>query len=232
MKKFLCLCIFAAGTFLLRAQTELRSEIEKLLPPPECKVDIMGVAFPKRFQELTVKMQTALATNKEWMLNHIKQNAKPGEPLPYDEKLGMTKNEYEEFLALGEKKEMKKFGSVKITTTTNANIFQIHSGGELSDLDEVKINLKELTITTPFGVITNLAPDTSEGGGVIGPFSGYEGKFENGDEDFNNATTISFLVGRQKNTGKNFIYYKVGILKSKNAVKDTRTLILYNKSKL
>lgn len=231
MKKLLCLCIFAAGTFFLRAQTELRSEIEKLLPPPECKVDMMGVVFPERFQELTVKMQTALATNKEWMLNYIKQNAKPGEPLPYDKKLGMTKNEYEEFLTLGEKKEMKKFGSVEITTTTRADIFQIHSGGELSDLEEVKINLKEMSIITPFGVITNLAPDTSEGGGVIGPFSGYRGNLEKGDEDFNNVTTAIFLVGQAKNTGRNFIYYKGGILKSKNAVKNTTILILYDKPK-
>ena len=62
MKKFL-VCVFLAAAAFVQAQTELRAEIEKLLPPVECKVDVMDVVFPKRCQELAGKMQLAVSTN-------------------------------------------------------------------------------------------------------------------------------------------------------------------------
>ena len=191
----------------------------------------MGIVFPMRFQELTEKMQVALATNRDWFLDYIKQNAKPGEPLPYDERIGLTKGEYAEYLALGEKKEMRKLGSAEVHVTNNAGIFQFRSGGTIPDLDEVTIKMKDLTVATPFGEITNLAPDSSESGGVIGPYSGYRWTFETGDQELNNIKTASFLIGYAKNTGRNFIYYKGGIVRSKNPVKNTLVLILYDRPK-
>jgi hypothetical protein len=82
MMKLLSLCLLFANTALLEAQPEFLSRVETLLPRSKCKVDVMEVAYPKRFQELTLKMQTVLATNKDWWLNYIKENAKTGEPLP------------------------------------------------------------------------------------------------------------------------------------------------------
>lgn len=231
MKKLICVCLLAANAILLQAQTEFRSEIEKLLPPAECKADVMGIVFPKRVQELTRKLQVAIATNKDWWLDYIKQNAKPGEPLPYDKKLGMTKNEYAEFLSLAGKQEMQKFGSAELRVITNAETYQFSCRKDLPDLDGVKINLKDMTVTTPYAVLTNLVPDTSESGGVMGPFSGYQWKFEEGDGGLNNITTASLLIGQAKNTGRNFIYYKGGIVRSNNAVSNTLILILYDKPK-
>jgi hypothetical protein len=230
MKKLIWFCFFATSPILLNAQTEFRSEIEKLLPPIECKVDVMGVVYPERFQELNKKIQMALTTNKEWFLSYIKQNAKSGEPLPYDERMGMTKDEYAEFLSLGDKREMRKFGSAELTIRTNADTFQFNCRRDLP-LDGVKINLRDMSITTPFAVITNPAPDTSEGGGVIGPFSGYQWKFEKDDQTFNNVTTASFLIGQAKKSGRNFIYYKGGIMKSNNAVTNVTVLIFYDQPK-
>jgi hypothetical protein len=229
--KLVYFCLFAASAIGLRAQADFRSEIEKLLPPTDCKVDIMGIAYPRRSQELAEKMRVAVAANKDWFLNYIKQNSreKTGEALPYDERMGLTKSEYIEFLSLGKKMVMQKIGETALTVTTNAGIYQFHCARELPDLDQIKIDLRSLTITTPFGIMTNSAPNTSQGGGAIGPFSGYQWKFEKGDEDLNNATTVSFLVGEEKSTGRNFIYYTGAIVKLKKAISNATVLILYDK---
>jgi hypothetical protein len=231
MKKLGVCCFFAVSAAFVRAQPELRAAIEKLLPPVECKVDIMDVVFPKRCQELAGKMQLAVAINKEWYLNYIKENANRAGPLPYDERMGLTKDEYAEFFSLAEKREMQKIGSTELRVTTNTGIFEFHGGKSLPDLDGVKIDFKNLAITTPFAVITNPKPNTSETGGVIGPFSGYEWKFEEADKEFNNVTTASFMIGQAKKTGRNYIYYKGTISKSKNVIANTMVLIFYDKPK-
>lgn len=77
--------------------------------------------------------------------------------------------------------------------------------------------------------MTNPAANNSQGGGVIGPFSGYQWKSEKANEDFNNATVVSFLIGEARTAGRNFIYYKGGIVRSKNAVSNATVLILYDK---
>jgi hypothetical protein len=59
------------------------------LPIGKYNVDIMELVYPKRFQELSEKLATAIATNKEWWVAYAK-DAKEGEPLPYNSKLGLT----------------------------------------------------------------------------------------------------------------------------------------------
>jgi len=229
MSKILCLCLFISGTILLHAQSDIRSRIEELLPPSQCKVEVMDVVYPKRFQELTLKMQVAAATNTDWFVNYIKANAKPGQPLPYDKNFGLTKDEYNEFLSLGEKRELKCVETVDLTVTTNGNSFEFHTGGALPDLEAVKFLRQDLAVKTPFGTLTNPAPAHYEGSGPIGSYTGYQWQFEAGGKDLNNYISASFLVGRAK-TGKNFIYYKGSNVKDGNAVKDAKIFIYYDGS--
>ena len=57
----------------------------------------MTMRYTDRANELMLKLQAAVATNQDWFLEHVKR-AKPGEPLEYDPRLGLTKEAYAEYL--------------------------------------------------------------------------------------------------------------------------------------
>jgi hypothetical protein len=227
VKKFFWGLFWVLCAASLSAQTNLSLEIGKLLPAGKCNVNVMDVAYPKRFLELTGKLQVAIATNRDWWIDAVKR-AKPGEPLPYDERLGMTKSEYGEYLSLAEKTTMEKIGSVVIQVETNANSYKFDGGSALPDLTGLEINLSKLTVVTPFAVLTNPSPEASSGGPGLGAFSGYQWYFEGGDTDKGDITTASFLVGRLKQTGEKFIYYKGGVTKAYDLVSNVRLVIYYN----
>ncbi|MCX6894355.1 MAG: hypothetical protein NTZ16_02365 [Verrucomicrobia bacterium] len=230
MKKFLLglLCVFCVLS--LHAQTNLSAEVEKLLPVGKCNVDIMGVVYPRRFLELGEKLQNAFATNKDWLLDYIKKNAKEGEPLPYSPKFGLTKKEYEEYLSLGEKRTLGKIGSGTLLVKTNLSGFEFDGGSELIALTGIKINLKELTIVTPFAILKNPTREGSSGGPALGAYSGYQWNFEQGDLEKGDVTVASFLIGKRKESGRFFIYYKGGVMQANNSISDVRVVIYYDKN--
>ncbi|MEM7033757.1 MAG: hypothetical protein AAF629_29705, partial [Chloroflexota bacterium] len=74
-------------------------EVYKLLPTGTTLVDIMELATPPRLEELFVKFQTSIQQDREWWTNYVQQ-ATPGQPLPYHEKMGLREDEYFEVLSL------------------------------------------------------------------------------------------------------------------------------------
>jgi hypothetical protein len=157
------------------------------------------------------------------------KDAKEGEPLPYNSKLGLTEKEYAEFLSLGEKRTLGKVKSSILQVRTNSNSYEFDGGSTLPDLTGLKMNLKELTVTTPFAVLKNPTAEESKGGPALGAFSGYRWDFEQGDLDKGDETEASFLIGKLKESGRQFIYYKCGMMKATHSISDVRIVIYYDK---
>jgi hypothetical protein len=229
MKNLFSALLMVFSTLSLSAQTNLSTEIQKLLPSAKCNVDVMGLAYPKRYLELTGKLQSAISTNRDWWLDYIKKNAKDGEPLPYTSKFGLTKKEYDEFLSLAEQRTLEIAGSGTLLVKTNSSGFEFDGGSELADLTGIKINLKELTVTTPFAVLKNPTQEESPGGPGLGAYSGYQWNFEQSDLEKGDATEVSVLIGKLKESGRSFIYYKGGMMKATNSISDVRIVICYDK---
>jgi len=89
---------------------------------------------------IMAKMQTSLAMHMDWV-KEILQNLKPGDPIPYHENLGITKDEYGKILTT--------FGNVKLIKADSTDIDIIHtkenitfnSLEEFSYVDALKIDL-------------------------------------------------------------------------------------------
>jgi len=215
---------------LSRAQTNVSAQVQKLLPSGKCAVDVMEISFPLRFRELAEKMQVAISTNKEWWLGYVKQNADSGKPLPYNSGLGMTKEEWDEYLYLGEKRTLEKVRTCTLKVTTHSEIYELDGGSDLPSLTGLKVNLKELTIATPYGNLKNPTLDESPGGPALGAFSGYRWYLEKGDIDKGNITVVSFLVGKLRDSGRNFIYYKGGESRSNQPISNVSIVFYFDKT--
>jgi hypothetical protein len=229
MKRTFVAILLILSAHFLHAQTNIAAKIEGLLPPAKSSVDVMGIVYPKRVMELTQKFQTAISTNKDWLLGYIKENAKEGEPLPYSPKFGLTQEEYTEYLSLAEKRTLEKTGSGVLVLRTNSCCVEFDGGQDLADLTGVKIDLKQLTVTTPFAELRNPTPKTNSGGPGLGAYSGFQWSFEESDSEKGNITEASFLIGKQKESGKYFIYYKGGIMKASNSISDVNICICYER---
>jgi len=80
-------------------------DIESLLPADGTVMDVMELKAPPRLEELAAKLQQTVAKDPEWWLAHVRK-AKPGEPIPYDARLGLSKEEFDEFLSLAKFREL------------------------------------------------------------------------------------------------------------------------------
>jgi len=150
--------------------------------------------------------------------------------LPYTSKFGLTKKEYDEFLSLDDKKTLEKTGSGTLLVKTNSSGVEFDGGSTLPDLTGLKINLKELMISTPFAVLKNPTQEESQGGAALGAYSGYQWKFEQSDLDKGDETEANFLIGKLKESGRIFIYYRSGVMKATNSISDVRIVICYDKN--
>jgi hypothetical protein len=107
--------------------------------------------------------------------------------------------------------------------------YEFDGGSELAELTGIKINLKELTILTPYAILKNPTRKESPGGPALGAYSGYQWNFEQGDLDKGDVTEASLLIGKLKESGRNFIYYKGGVMKATNSISDVSVVICYDK---
>ncbi|NJM39136.1 MAG: hypothetical protein HC845_15495 [Akkermansiaceae bacterium] len=75
------------------------------------KGQIGAVMPPKEIEKYIAKVEAASRKDPKWFREFSSQ-AKPGIPLPYDERLGLTKEEYDDYLLLWEKRQFKPMEEV------------------------------------------------------------------------------------------------------------------------
>ena len=94
MKKIFILILILLIPVLTFAQNNDKPtfSLNEVLPSGNEEIEIMKIGYSKRSTELAKKLQIAISEHREWFLEHLKKS-KPGEPLIYDPKLGLTEEE-------------------------------------------------------------------------------------------------------------------------------------------
>jgi hypothetical protein len=73
------------------------------------------LGMPKEAEAVAAKMQKALAADPQWIQTYLKEkNPKPGEILPYNEKFGITKEEYDLFIRATKSMTLNKVADVVV----------------------------------------------------------------------------------------------------------------------
>jgi len=175
----------------------------------ELTLDVMELVVPPRYTVLGLRLQQAARANPEWFQEQFR-NAKPGEPLPYDRRMGMSEDEYREFRALRNKMTMRKEREAALVVATNENGAFVFDGGQaLPDFTGIEIDLEQDVVRTPFGDLTErTAIDTSENT-PLGAWSGTQWKLVEIDQNGVTGTMATLAVGRVKQSGRYVIHYDV-----------------------
>ncbi|MGV3659689.1 MAG: hypothetical protein ACO1TE_05880 [Prosthecobacter sp.] len=99
---------------VLAAPSLLAAEV--VFPPAgKHKVDLLTVGMAKEAEAIGRKLQQSLAADPAWLESYLKETAKPGEPLPYHQKMGVTRDEYATFLAAAGNMKLKKLSDAVVS---------------------------------------------------------------------------------------------------------------------
>lgn len=146
MKSLLILCIlFCILSAPTLAQSfeyseDLNKDIKHLLPEGKIDFEIMnGISSSNRSQKIIEKFTKALIENKEWFNQQMKNiEGKEGEPVPYDKRMGITKEEYDYMVA-------KKF-DIGIHSTGQLSLDVTYSKNSLHIIPSDTTDFKQITI--------------------------------------------------------------------------------------
>jgi len=194
------------GDYLLEG-TEIRGEVVAVLPP-------------KDIQKYLDRIQEAAKANPEWYAEYDKQS-KPGFPLLYHENLGLTKEEYVDYLTLWDQREIKPVRNGQVTLRLESKEkgeWRMHATGIAFPLALLRYDPGKDVFRSPNGTMSRLPDIKTTEKSLFGEWSGHEWKFEQ-------STSLSslkenFAIGARKARDYGIIIYRI------REVSATGTLLL------
>jgi len=200
------LCILALLTSILTAQVPKVFEglFEKEVP---VRASIGVVVPPPEIEKFLSKVEAAARKNPKWF-KEFTGAAKPGTPLPYHENLGLTKVEYDEYLALWAKREFKPTTEVMLVLReTFGNTWSLTASGEAGAISTLRYDPKTDTFRSPNGELKRLEDIKADKESILGAWSGKEWRFEEKSELGQIKENIA--VGKFDKTGFGLVVYRV-----------------------
>lgn len=170
---------------LLQPDVPVKGQIVVVMPPPE-------------IDKYVAKVEAAARKDPQWF-REFSGNAKNGVPLPYDERLGLTKAEYDEYISLWNKREFKPIEEVMLLLRSSGESWSIASTGSASIISTLRFSEKADLIRSPNGELKRLEDIKADSNSILGEWTGPEWRFE--EETSLGKMKENIAIGRL--TGKN-----------------------------
>lgn len=179
---------------LMQAGVPLRGQRGMVVPPAE-------------IDKYDAKMKAAEVKDPKWFREYATA-AKPGVPLPYDERLGLTKEEYNEYLALWNKREFKPMEEVMLMLRESpAGKWKISSTGSASSLNTLLYYDKADEFHSPNGTLKRIDDIKADPASILGEWTGSEWKLES-DTGFGKIKE-NIAIGRFADNKYGLVVYRV-----------------------
>lgn len=182
---------FASQAFAAEVPDAFKGLLEANAP----KRAQIGMVFPPReIDKFIAKVEAAARKDPKWF-REFSAKSKPGIPLPYDERLGLTRQEYEEYLTMWNKREFKPMEDVTIVLRpSSGNSWTITATGEASTISTLRFQPKEDVFRSPNGDLKRIEDINAESSSILGEWTGREWKLE--EDTGLGKTKENFAVGR------------------------------------
>ncbi len=142
------------------------------------KAQIIAIVPPKEFEGFVQKLSEAAQKDPEWFAAHSKKS--PGSPLPlFDEKLGMSQQEYDKYVKLWESRSAKKLADTSLMLTeVGDGKWKINASGPASMLTLLRYDPKKNSFASPNGELEAIANIAAPERSLLGAWTGKEWRFE------------------------------------------------------
>lgn len=167
----------------------------------------LGVVMPpEEINKYIAKVQEAARKDTKWFKEFSATN-KQAVPLPYDERLGLTKAEYDDYLELWKKREFKPVQDIMINLRQSpGDTWSLTATGDASSFSTLRYSPKDDCFISPNGKMNRLEDIKADSSSILGEWSGMEWKFE--EETGLGKTKENFAIGRFANNKFALIVYR------------------------
>jgi len=141
------------------------------------KAELIVVIPPKEIEKYVAKVEDAAAKDPDWFDAYSKE-AVPGVPLPYHEKLALTKEEYADYIALWAKREYRPMARLVLQLREpRAGEWIISATGEGSAISTLRYVAAKDVFESPNGTLARIEDIDAAEQSILGKWSGSEWKF-------------------------------------------------------
>ena len=172
------------------------------------KAQVVSVVPPAEFEQFVQKLSEVAQKDPEWYSEHSKKTP-VGSPIPlYDEKLGMTQAEYDQFLKLWDSREAKKLADTSLYLEEVGNgEWKINGSGVTSSLSLLRYNEETNSFKSPNGELVAIADVKAPSGSLLGAWSGQEWRYLS--ENSLTKMKENIALGKADDGGHSFLIYRV-----------------------
>jgi hypothetical protein len=198
-----------------KTETELREEFQFIADnfiEGNYQADLMtGSENSERRIVLTYKMKNAVKDNYAWYVDFVK-DAPNGLPIKYDERLGLTEDEFREFRSIIDNYRMAPELKFNLNVKEDNSTLKIISeyNNELFELLEVDLKNQKIHLGSYEFTITDTLSVSDENNRMGSKWSGYQWTYQEPDKiDFSNVAEL---------VGKDVVLYRIsfGIFEPSN----------------
>ncbi|MFM2171123.1 MAG: hypothetical protein RI957_1352 [Verrucomicrobiota bacterium] len=152
-------------TAFLKVDQPVRAEIVVVMPPPD-------------IEKYISKVEQAAQKDPQWFTEYSK-NTNPGIPLPFHEKLGITKQEYDEYLALWAKRELKPAQEISLLLRKGSDgRWNIIGSDAAAVLSSLRYAAQDDNWKSTNGIMSRLDDINADANSILGAWTGKEWRFE------------------------------------------------------
>ncbi|MCP5536076.1 MAG: hypothetical protein H7A51_07540 [Akkermansiaceae bacterium] len=162
--------------------------------------EVGAIVPPQEINKYIAKVQEAAKADPKWHADYAKE-AKPGIPLPWHEKLGLTKEEYADYLKLWDQRQFKAVQQVVVRLEEpKPGEWMIRVSGVGMSISLLRFNPETGNFKSPNGELKRIEDIDAEERSILGAWAGQEWRYENNTEFI--STKENLALGKYKD-GKN-----------------------------
>ncbi|MBK1826136.1 hypothetical protein [Haloferula rosea] len=219
------LSIVAASVMMSVAYAAEVPEVLNYLPQNQfVKGATTVVVPPKELDKYVAIVEKAAQKDPEWFKEHSKKSA-PGIPLPYDPKLGLTEEQYKEYLALWEKREFKAVEPVVLQLKeAGKGFWSIVTVGGAHPITTLKYDAAKDVFVSPNGTLERLEDVDADKHSILGAWTGHEWKFS--EETSLGSTKENFAIGKTGDGKFGLLVYRMQEVSSEGTRLYDKSLVI------
>ena len=170
--------------------------------------------IPVDMQPILIRMNNAIVANKEWFIEYRTKYAATGQPLPYNERFGITREEYRKVQHLeSQPPQLVVVDSQKVAVTNDNGLIQFRSEGNTHLLDYLVIDIRQQRLMYGGDTILYKGAVATKPSNPYGQWQGYTWRLEQTDVTATleankpTARVVEVDLGRTAQPGK--IYLRI-----------------------
>ncbi len=197
---------------LFEKDTPVRGQIGMVVPPA-------GI------DKYVSKVEAAAKQDSKWFREYM-QAAKPGAPLPFHEKLGLTKEEYDEYLKLWAQREFKPVAEdiVLLLRQRGEDTWVLTGTGAATTLSILTYSAKEDSFTSNNGKLVRTEDINATADSILGAWTASEWKFE--EQTTLGKTQENIAIGRFADSKYGVVVYRFVDVSSEGSKLADKSLVI------